>query len=322
MKQTIRIGSLEVKSGQKGYGPLPVAKRADGSDIYIPLMIVNGAEDGPVVNVSSGCHGDEFEGGEAIRRTYRGLDPQKLRGAYIGVPVMNPLAFEAGQRVAHADHLNLNRVFPGKERGFYSERLAYVYMNEIAKRADYLIDCHGGGNIMGLAPIAIYRDIGGETVAQRAFNLVRSTGIEHIWKGSGGWSGPIAAEAQKAGVPAITVEFAGEGRAREQIVQRFETMLGNVLRFFKMVDGEPALPEKPIRFEGTFISAIHGGFYQQRVEILDRVKQGELCATVCNHFGEVVEEIRAPFDGMVMSRRTFGSIEPGGWTLMVGKLLG
>jgi hypothetical protein len=321
MKQTIKIGSLEVKSGEKKYGPLKIARRADGSDIYVPWMIVNGAEDGPVLNISSGCHGDEYEGGEAIRRIYRALDPKKLRGVFLGVPAMNPLAFEAGHRVSPVDYLNLNRVFPGKERGFFTERLAYLYLNEIARKADYIIDLHGGGNIMALAPMAIYRDIGGDEVAKRANDLVRSTGIELIWKGSGGWSGPISLEGQKAGVPAITVEMAGEGRAREEVIQKFEKMIDNVFRFFKMVKGKPELPKKVIHFEGTFISSISGGFYQQKVDLLDRVKQGNLLATISNHFGEIVEEIRAPFNGMVVSKRTFGSIEPGGWTLMIGKVM-
>jgi len=321
MRKTIKIGALEVKCGEKKYGPLNISKRADGSDIYVPLMIVNGAEDGPVMNISSGCHGDEYEGGEAIRRTYRGLDPKQFRGVFLGVPVLNPLAFEAGQRVSSVDSLNLNRVFPGKERGFVTERIAYLYMNEVARKADYIIDLHGGGNIMSLAPMAIYRDIGGDEVAKRAYDLVRSTGIELIWKGSGGWTGPISLEGQKAGIPAITVEFAGEGRAREEIIQKFERMIERVFTFFKMVDGDLGRADKVTHFEGTFISSINGGFYQQKVEILEKVKERDLLATISNHFGEIVEEIHAPFDGLVMSKRTFGSIEPGGWTLMIGKVL-
>jgi len=321
MKKTMKIGSLEVRSGEKKYGPLVVARRADGSDIEVPLMVVNGAEDGPVFNISSGCHGDEYEGGEAIRRVYRSLNPAQFKGALLGVPAMNPLAFEAGHRLSPVDHLNLNRVFPGKERGFFTERLAYLYLNEVARKADYIIDLHGGGNIMTLAPMAIYRDLGGEDIAKRAYDLVRSTGIELVWKGSGGWSGPISLEGQKAGIPAITVEFAGEGRAREEIIQKFEKMINNVFKAFKMIEGNAELPEKVTHFEGTFISSICGGFYQQKVDLLQKVKQGELLATISNHYGETLEEVHAPFDGIVISRRTFGSIEPGGWTLMIGKIV-
>ena len=45
----------------------------------------------------------------------------------IGIPIMNPLAYEVGNRVSPPDTLNLNRCWPGKERGFFSERLAYLH---------------------------------------------------------------------------------------------------------------------------------------------------------------------------------------------------
>lgn len=319
MKEALKVGDLEVKSGEKKYGRLKVACRADGSEIYIPLMIVNGSEDGPIFLVNSGCHGDEYEGGEAIRRAYKTLDPGKVKGSIIGVPVMNTTAFEASNRCSSFDNLNLNRVFPGKERGFFTERLAYVYHNEISKKADYIIDFHGGGNIQTLAHLAIWRNEGGENTVKRAYDLVRSTGTNLIWKGSGGWAGPMCVEAQKLEIPTVTVEMAGEGRAREEIIGKFEKMVYNVLRTYKLIDGEPELPEKVTIFEGSFISCINGGFYEQKVEVLEKVRKNDLLGTIRNPFGEIVEEIRASFDGIIASKRTFPSIEPGGWTLMIGE---
>lgn len=87
-------------------------------------------------------------------------------------------------------------------------------------------------------------------------------------------------EAQKAGIPAITVEMAGVGRALKGIIRRFETMIGNILAFFQMAPGESKLPEKLIHFEGTFINTVYGGFNQQQAEVLGRVQLGQSCATV------------------------------------------
>jgi predicted deacylase len=317
----LEIGDLVIPPGEKGYGPLNVSRRADGSDIFVPLMVVNGREDGPVLNISGGCHGDEYEGMEAVRRAYSNCDPDALKGAIIGVPVLNYSAFEAGQRASAYDLANLNRNFPGIENGFYTQRLAHVYFNQVIRKADYIIDLHGGGNIMALAPMAIYRDIGGAEVAKRAEDLVQASGIKLIWKGSGGWTGPISLEAQNIGIPAITVEIAGEGRYRESVVKQFETVLNNVLVAFEMIEGNLELPDEVIRFEGTFINSVHGGFYRQLVELEDRVAKGDLVAIVSDVFGKTLEEVRAPFDGIVCSKRTTGFIEPGGWTLMVGKLV-
>jgi len=321
MKDSLKIGSLTVKSGDKNFGPLKVATRADGSDIFVPLMVVNGAEDGPALNISGGCHGDEYEGMEAVRRVYRKTDPAKLKGAIIGVPVINFSAFETGRRVSGYDLANLNRHFPGKAGGFFTENLAHVYFTEVVSKADYILDFHGGGNIMALSPMAIYRDIGGEEVARRAEALVKATGIELVWKGSGGWTGPISLEAQKTGVPAVTVEIAGEGRFREEVARQFEAVVQNVLTSLGMIEGKPDLPGEITRFQGTFINSRNGGFYQQLVDLKEMVKKGDLVGTVSDVFGRTLEEIRAPFDGIVCSKRTMAMIEPGGWTLMVGKLV-
>jgi hypothetical protein len=321
MKKALSVGSIQVESGEKKTGMLKISQRPDGSEIFVPLMVVNGAQDGPIFNISGGCHGDEYEGMEAVRRTYRTLDPKKLRGALIGVPVINSMAYESGLRSTPFDHLNLNRCFPGKLQGFFTERLAHLYFNEVAKKAEYVIDLHGGGNIMALAPMAIYRDTGGPEMAERAEKLVRATGIELIWKGSGGWTGPISLEAQKAGMPAITVEIAGEGRFREEVVAQFLRMIDNIFKSYGMIDGEPQLPKTVRNFEGTFINSTVGGFYQQAVEILQEVRNGDRVAMISDYFGNILEEIRSPNDGVVCSKRTFGLIEPGGWTAMIGKIL-
>ena len=316
---TLNPGSLKVRPGQKKYGPLVIAKRPDGTDIFVPLMVVNGVKPGPTLFLDSAIHGDEYEGSEAIRRLYRQLDPARLKGAVIGVPIMNPLGYEAGNRVSPPDTLNLNRCFPGKEHGFFTEQLAYRIM-EVAKRADYAIDCHGGGNIMALAPVAIRRDIGGPAVAQRARDLVRATGLDLVWVGGGGWGAALAVELQKIGIPTTCVEILGEGRAREEVTRQFHGLFRSVMQWLKMIPGTPTLAKKVIEYEGVFLHSIHGGFYQQTVELKQMVKRGQLCGTVSDFYGEVLEEIRAPHDGIVASKRTFGTLPPGGWTLMVGKV--
>jgi predicted deacylase len=65
---TLNVGSLKVRPGQKKYGPLVIAKRPDGTDIFVPLMVVNGAKPGPTLFLDSAIHGDEYCTGSWIRR--------------------------------------------------------------------------------------------------------------------------------------------------------------------------------------------------------------------------------------------------------------
>lgn len=322
MANTFRIGELSVEPGTKKYGSIEVALRPDGSPIYIPVMIVNGVEEGAVLNISSGCHGDEYEGGEAIRRTWRFLDPEELRGVFLGVPVINVLAFESGTRTSWIDHLNLNRVFPGNPDGFITEKLAHVYLNEVVSKADLVVDLHGGGNIMIMGNQVIYRDTPGEAeVIEKELELAKATGFEYIWKGSGGWGGTITVEALKKGIPAVTAEAGGEGRCLEPIVKDFERLISNVMKAFNMMEGKPQLPSKWVMFQGGFINTRRGGFWTQAVGLKERVKEGQTLGTVIDLFGEVVETIKAPFDGIVCSKRTFPVVQPGDWTVQVGRIV-
>lgn len=91
---------------------------------------------------------------------------------------------------------------------------------------------------MTVAPLAIYRDLGVRPWPRRPKGWCVLPASRTCGRGTGdGRSGPVVLEAQKAGIPAITVEMAGEGRALKGIIRRFETMIGNILAFFQMTPG-------------------------------------------------------------------------------------
>ncbi len=320
MKDVFEIGGVTVKPGEKACIKIPFAFRADGSPMFIPAMVVNGAHDGPRFLLTSGMHGDEYDGVEAIRVQYEKLDPATLRGVYIGIPVVNILAFEEGRRWSITDGQNLNRVFPGNPEGLYANQLAAALMEKVVKKADYCVDLHGGGNVMSLEAMAIYREIGPEGMGEKSRNLAKWSGTKYAWNGGGGWGGSLSIEAQLRGVPTITVEVGGEGRFRKQFFDQFMTMLNNLLVGLEMIDGELVLPQKVTHFTGSFICSKSAGFYHQFVEMSEMVKAGQELGVVKDYFGNITERIIAPYDGVILSKRSFATIEVGGWTCMVGKI--
>lgn len=336
MEGTFQVGEIFVEPGTKKCGRISVAFRPDGSLIYLPVMVVNSGKKGPVLNISSACHGDEYEGGEAIRRTWRSLNPNTLRGVFLGVPVVNVLAFESGTRTTWIDQMNLNRAFPGNPDGSITERMAYVYSKEVVSKADLVMDFHGGGNVQKMADLVIYTASSEETeIIQKERALAKATGLDLFWKGGGGslgnvpsvgdhfvsWGETVRVEALKKGIPAITSEIGGEGRCLETVVKTFENIISNVMKSYNMVDGKPTLPSKRIIFDGKFIRCRRGGFWTQRVDLRERVKEGQTLGIVTDFFGEEVETVRAPYDGIIASRRTFPAVQPGDWALLFGKIV-
>ncbi len=87
--------------------------------VLLPGLIARGAQPGRLLVAIAGVHGDEYEGMDAIRRCFAELDPKEMTGAFVGIPVANPFAYEARVRATPSsyDGLNLARVFPGDPAG-------------------------------------------------------------------------------------------------------------------------------------------------------------------------------------------------------------
>ena len=73
-----------------------------------PVLIVNGANPGKTLCLTAAVHGDELNGIEMIRRVMYNLEPDKLSGTVIGVPVVNLMGFRRNSRYL-PDRRDLNR---------------------------------------------------------------------------------------------------------------------------------------------------------------------------------------------------------------------
>src|ERR1700693_1455009 len=109
----------------------------------IPFTVFIGSDRKPVALVIAGAHGDEYEGPAAIQDLLRELDPQRMGGAIIFVPVANPAAFAAATRRHPVDNGDLNRAFPGSAQGGPTEQLAHLLLQEFALVSDCVLSLHG-----------------------------------------------------------------------------------------------------------------------------------------------------------------------------------
>ena len=82
----LTFGDVTIEPGEKKQFTLPVTQSPSGQSLGFPMVVVNGKHEGPKFLVDGGIHGDEYESAEAIRGTWRDLDPAALHGAFAGVP--------------------------------------------------------------------------------------------------------------------------------------------------------------------------------------------------------------------------------------------
>jgi hypothetical protein len=321
--RVFEIGNERVKQGEKRNLSLKISSRPDSSPISIPVIVMNGVRDGPVLCVDCGVHGDEYEPREAIIRVARKLDPDKLAGIVIAVPTINVPAFEVGRRVGEFDGggvgggcgLDLNRVWPGNAGGFLTERIAWTFFTEIVSKADYLIDMHCWATIMYGAPLVGAVNIGDK--GEESMRLAKSLGVQHIYT-SVPYANSLSAQAAKSGVVSVNAEIGGGGMFREDDARIAERGIMNAMKHLHMIEGRPeGLPAEWILLEmgpeGEMMFSNCGGFFLPEVSLSAEVRRGEVMGRIFDLLGDVVEEVRAPHDGLVASYRTYPQVNPCGW---------
>ncbi|MCU1483071.1 MAG: succinylglutamate desuccinylase/aspartoacylase [Subtercola sp.] len=309
---TYVIDGISTDPGTRKRDVIKISEDASGELLGIPVIIVNGAFTGPVLAIQAGIHGDEYDGQQALRLLLETIDPATLRGTLVAIPCLNTPAFNAAARESHIDHANLNRIFPGTPEGSYSLRLADAHVNRIIPAIDILVDLHTGGQFGEITPLAIvqrgYEDI--------ATDLGLAAGHKVIWKG-GAWGGTARASALAAGKPAVTLEVGG-GTYSDKTVQLHLASLVNIMRTLNMIDGEAIQLDEYDAVNATFARANVGGFYVDKCQPGDRAKKGDELAVIINHYGDVLETILAPEDGVVIWVRRLRTIHPGEETIIFG----
>src|SRR6516225_10866489 len=245
------LGELTPGTTQRHLIKLPGAALAN--DEPRPVISVAGAKSGPVLFVNAGVHGGEYPAVEAVIRLGKTLDPKKISGTVILMPVLNLPAFRARtQFVCPIDNVNPNRVFPGDPAGSYSEQMTHALINEFVVHADAYIDLHGGDIPEALVPFVICRSEAGladskaRDVAARSKGIAMAFGLPYVLtvskpvQPSKGLSSYAAAA--ERGVPAILAEAGGVGQMQEDQVELLVNGVVNVMRHVGMVEekqGEP-----------------------------------------------------------------------------------
>lgn len=321
----LTIGGEVLEPGQRKNYLVPLGTRPDGTPLSVPMMAVAGIKPGPVVGITTGVHGDEYEGPEAVRRLLSELDPGHLRGGIVCTPVANLSAYEVFHRANWVDHLDLNRSFPGDAEGFLSQRVANVLVKEIIEQANCLVDLHSAGLAYALEPYVGFNSTPGK-VGEASFAMAKAFALPLLY-GSTPFPNVLRLEAAKRELPSILVEVGGEARCHPEKVGVMKHGLKNVLRFLGMLDGSPeALPDRYTLIQaaaaGEFSHMPTGGFIRNQARLGGRVRRGDLLATIVDVFGDELARIESSIDGLVLSYRTLPVVRVGEWGYSIVEIVG
>src|SRR5690242_17862370 len=178
MKRFPILGELKAGETQRHMLKLPGAALAN--DEPRPVISVCGAKSGPMLFVNAGVHGGEYPAIEAVIRLSKTLDPKKISGTVVLMPVLSLPSFRARTPfVCPIDKVNPNRVFPGDPAGSYSEQMTHALIHEFVDHADAYIDLHGGDIPEALVPFIICR-AGDDEVAKKSKEIAMAFGVPYV----------------------------------------------------------------------------------------------------------------------------------------------
>ena len=208
LNEELKLGALSAKAGERVYGTHEL--NIDGHATQLPVFLINGAHDGPVLAITGGIHGAEYASIEAALRLAHSLDPAKLHGRVMVLPVVSMQAYKSRSiYIVPMDGKNLNRQFPGDAEGTASEQLAYWLTFNVFKQANYYVDLHCGDLNEALVPFTVFQKAGDKTTNEKSLELARAFGIKYL-VGSDIKGSTISAAAA-LGIPGILAESGGQG---------------------------------------------------------------------------------------------------------------
>lgn len=291
------------------------------SRLELPCLVATGAQDGPTLSLLAGIHGCEYSSIAAVMRFMGALDTRELRGTITAVPVVNMPSFHARSPfVVPQDGKNLNRCFPGSYDGTFTDALARAVFDELIAPADTLIDLHGGDLVEALEPFALYDE---SPVGERSRALAVAFGLPYVVRSAPAGapiSGTTSGAAASAGIPAVIAEAGGCGLLEESAVQLHLDGLANALRHLEMLPGDPAPPPPGMRHVDRFVwlRSATEGWWEAAVRAGHEIGVGSRLGVVRNLYGDVLEEIVAPEDGVVLFVTTSAAVAADGLLLGLG----
>jgi len=302
------INGVTIPQGATDTIDLPVGRLYTHAPVTMPIHIINGKKDGPRLFVSAAIHGDEINGVEIIRRLLKLPILKRLKGTIIAVPIVNVHGLINHSRYL-PDRRDLNRSFPGSEKGSLAARLANLFMKEIVTKSTHGIDLHTGAIHRSNLP-QIRANIDDEETSKLAlaFNapVILSSNL---------LDNSLRASAADYGIPMLLYE-AGEALRFDEVsiragvkgiisVMRELSMLPKLSRKSKKTM-EPVISRK-----SSWIRASESGILRAMVPLGGRVKKNTLLGVIADPFGDQEINLLSPFSGIVIGKTNLPLVNEG-----------
>jgi predicted deacylase len=309
--EELNLNSL--KKGEVHRLQIELSDNSMGRPWKLPVIVIRGAKEGPVLGLTAAVHGNELNGISTIFKLIEEIDAKSLSGSLVLVPISNVPGYLMNQRY-FSDNVDLNRIMPGKPEGLTSNLYAYSFTSKVISKFDYLLDLHTAshGRVNSLYLRADIENEETRTLAylQNPQIIVKKYDVE----------GTLRSWANDQGIPAITIEIGNPNAFQHSLIDETLDGILNTMRYLGMISGEvkDMVTDAYICDNSYWIYSTKGGIIDVLPSLADEVKKNEVIAKVYDVFGQVREEVRADRSGVVIGKNIRPNCDAGTRVLHLG----
>ncbi len=309
------LGEIDVQPGQRASVDLPVSTLSNHTHVTLPVHVVHGEAAGPTMFLSGAIHGDEIQGVEIIRRILTHPVMQTLRGTLLAVPIVNSFGFLNHTRYM-PDRRDLNRCFPGSDRGSLASLVADIFFREVVLKSQYGVDFHTAAlHRSNLPQVRLAPDEPELLKIAQAFAppvILVSKLRERSLRLSAG----------EAGVKVLLYEGGEALRFDEVAIDAAVRGTLRLMAHLGMVD-QTSRPVGTTVFSdaSSWVRAPESGILHTTRRIGDRVGKGEVVGVVADPLGQSSLPLLADWDGIIVGRTNLPLVNRGDAVFHVAKAI-
>lgn len=281
------------------------------------------AQNGRRIVIVSGIHGDEFEGQYICYEIARRIkeNPDLLQGTVDIFPALNPLGLDIASRAIPGLNMDMNRMFPGNEKGALHDRIAAAIVGDAAG-ADICLDVHASNVFIREIPQVRIS----EEFEEKLLPLARLMNVDMVWTNATETvhESTLAHSMNMLGVPSMVIEMGMGNRISRRFGNQVVDGIFNLMKEMRIWQGKTGKIQYPVIStdgEVEFIRSRVTGVFLPAIEHNHYVKKGDRLGEVVDPLeGIVLDEIRAEKSGLVFSLREYPFVREG--SLLVRILTG
>ena len=292
---SIKICDATIQPGEKATLALPLPEQYSCSPMYMPIKVINGKHAGSCLLTFAMLNGDEFNGLEILNRLFDDISSHNLSGTLIIIPSYNIYGLTHFPRRTPSGS-PIEDGFPGDEHGSFSQRLAYIFTQEILKKSDYCIEYQTGSLNHDILP-QLYCDVE-DAEAKKIAKAFQAPVITEV----NNQRSKLRSTLESLNIPLFVYQAGESSRFDHSAIQIGLDGTKNIMKKLDMLEGDiDDIVSVVFSKDDDWLASHSSGILHPKVSLGEHVKKGDIIAQISDPFSnDNSTAVRSHIDGIIV----------------------